>query len=84
MLPPPRTSINLPYAHYALIFLDHMGRLRVSESPSIRDNHATIFTSEVRENFLEILGARVGYQKPLLQSKYIHSIGLVYNIANFE
>ncbi|BCS00451.1 uncharacterized protein AKAW2_50792A [Aspergillus luchuensis] len=68
MLPPPRTSINLPYAHYALIYLDHMGRLRVSESPSIRDNHATIFTSEVRENFLEILGARVGYQKPLLQS----------------
>ncbi|OOF92737.1 hypothetical protein ASPCADRAFT_152236 [Aspergillus carbonarius ITEM 5010] len=68
MLPPSRTSVNLPYDHYALIYLDNMGKLRVAESPSIQNHHATIFTSEVRDSFLEILGAKIGYQKPTLQS----------------
>ncbi|PYI00792.1 hypothetical protein BO78DRAFT_34251 [Aspergillus sclerotiicarbonarius CBS 121057] len=68
MFPPSRTSVNLPYTHYALIYVDNMGKLRVSESLSIQENHTTIFTSEVRDNFLEILGAKVGYQKPTLQS----------------
>ena len=70
MLPPSRTSVNLPYDHYALIYLDNMGKLRVAESPSIQNHHATIFTSEVRDSFLEILGAKIGYQKPTLQSKH--------------
>ncbi|RAL02124.1 uncharacterized protein BO80DRAFT_40179 [Aspergillus ibericus CBS 121593] len=68
MLPPSRLSVNLPYTHYALIYVDNMGKLRVAESPSIQEHHTTIFTSEVRDNFLEILGAKVGYQKPTLQS----------------
>ncbi|PWY91440.1 hypothetical protein BO94DRAFT_544820 [Aspergillus sclerotioniger CBS 115572] len=68
MLPPSRTSVNLPYDHYALIYVDNMGKLRVAESPSIQNHHATIFTSEVRDSFLEILGAKIGYQKPTLQS----------------
>jgi hypothetical protein len=56
-----RSSINIPYAHYAMIYLDNMGRLKVTESPSIQEQNETVFTTEVRERFLEILGAKVGY-----------------------
>ncbi|KAH2461412.1 hypothetical protein KXV71_005361 [Aspergillus fumigatus] len=51
-----RSSINIPYAHYAMIYLDNMGRLKVMESPSIQEQNETVFTTEVRERFLEILG----------------------------
>ncbi|PWY72893.1 kinesin [Aspergillus heteromorphus CBS 117.55] len=63
---PSRATVNLPYAHYALIYLDNMGKLRVSESQSIREQQGTVFTPEVRDHFLEILGAKIGYQKPLI------------------
>ncbi|KAH1452265.1 hypothetical protein KXW57_003988 [Aspergillus fumigatus] len=58
------SSINIPYAHYAMIYLDNMGRLKVIESPSIQEHNGTVFTTEVRERFLEILGAKIGYQRP--------------------
>ncbi|GFF98645.1 hypothetical protein IFM53868_09894 [Aspergillus udagawae] len=60
-----RSSINIPYAHYAMIYLDNMGRLKVMESPSIQEQNETVFTTEVRERFLEILGAK-GCQLPVL------------------
>lgn len=63
-----RSSINIPYAHYAMIYLDNMGRLKVTESPSIQEQNGTVFTPEVRERFLEILGAKVGYQPPMVRS----------------
>jgi hypothetical protein len=63
-----RSSINMPYAHYAMIYLDNMGNLKVMESPSIQDQSETVFTPEVRERFLEILGAKVGYQPPMVRS----------------
>ncbi|EDP47809.1 conserved hypothetical protein [Aspergillus fumigatus A1163] len=62
-----RSSINIPYAHYAMIYLDNMGRPKVMESPSIQEQNETVFTTEVRERFLEILGAKVGYQPPMVQ-----------------
>jgi hypothetical protein len=61
------SSINIPYAHYAMIYLDNMGRLKVMESPSIQEQNETVFTTEVREKFLEILGAKVGYQLPVVR-----------------
>ncbi|PYH94675.1 hypothetical protein BO71DRAFT_429774 [Aspergillus ellipticus CBS 707.79] len=69
MFSPLRTSIHLPYDHYALIFLDNMGKLRVAESPSIRHHHATIFTPDVRDNFLRTLGRKIGHQEPLIHIK---------------
>ncbi|KAK9588383.1 hypothetical protein V6Z90_005469 [Aspergillus fumigatus] len=63
-----RSSINIPYAHYAMIYLDNMGRLKVTESPSIQEQNGTVFTPEVRERFLEILGAKIGYQRPMVRS----------------
>ncbi|GFF61232.1 hypothetical protein IFM51744_10622 [Aspergillus udagawae] len=62
-----RSSINIPYAHYAMIYLDNMGRLKVTESPSIQEQNGTVFTTEVRERFLEILGAKIGYQRPMVR-----------------
>ncbi|GIJ92734.1 hypothetical protein Asppvi_002012 [Aspergillus pseudoviridinutans] len=62
-----RSSINVPYAHYAMIYLDNMGRVKVIESPSIQKQNGTVFTTEVRERFLEILGAKIGYQRPMVR-----------------
>lgn len=50
-----------------MIYLDNMGKLKVSESASIREQNGTVFSSDVRTKFLEILGAKVGYQKPLIR-----------------
>ncbi|PKX96281.1 uncharacterized protein P174DRAFT_457091 [Aspergillus novofumigatus IBT 16806] len=61
------SSINIPYAHYAIIYLNNIGRLKVMESPSIQEKNKTIFTTEVCERFLEILSAKVGYQPPMVQ-----------------
>jgi hypothetical protein len=63
-----RSSINIPYAHYAMIYLDNMGRLKVMECPSIQEQNGTVFTPEVCERFLEALGAKVGYQPPVVRS----------------
>lgn len=65
MMASSRPSFCLPYAHYALIYLDHEGKLKVDESASIKEQNSTIFTPEVRQNFLEILGERIGYQQPV-------------------
>ncbi|KAL4890364.1 hypothetical protein BDV59DRAFT_97272 [Aspergillus ambiguus] len=67
MAMPMRTPFSLPFAHYALIYMDNMGKLKVSESPSIREQHDTLFTPDVREKFLEILGPKIGYHKPMLR-----------------
>ncbi|PLB53679.1 hypothetical protein P170DRAFT_346625 [Aspergillus steynii IBT 23096] len=69
-----RSSMNLPYPHYALIYLDTSGKLKVSESSSIREQNGTVFTPEVRERFLEVLGTRIGYHKPMLRR--VPGIGL--------
>ena len=63
-----RSAMNLPYPHYALIYLDGSGKLKVSESSSIREQNGTVFTPDVRERFLEVLGTRIGYHKPMLRS----------------
>lgn len=39
-----------------MIFIDNEGHLQVEESQSVRDRGSSLFTPEVRQNFLEILG----------------------------
>ena len=65
-----RTSFNLPYTHYAMIYLDNLGRLKVQESSSIRETNGTVFTLDVQDKFLEILGAKIGYRRPTIRSTY--------------
>ncbi|KAH1663040.1 hypothetical protein KXX46_006055 [Aspergillus fumigatus] len=62
-----RPSINIPYTHYAMIYLDNMGKLQVTESPSIQEQDRTVFTPEVCKRFLEILSAKIRYQRPMVQ-----------------
>ncbi|KAI3113415.1 hypothetical protein CBS147333_2853 [Penicillium roqueforti] len=59
-----RSSFRPPYTHFAMIYLDRDGKLNVEESPSIQEQNSTVFTAEVRQNFLEILGERIGYHAP--------------------
>ena len=66
-MPSMRPFFHLPFAHYAMVYLDNMGCLRTSESPSVQEQGETLFTPEVRENFLEILGGQIGYQRPMLR-----------------
>lgn len=60
----PRSPSRLPYAHYALIYLDSDGKFKVEQSASIQEQNSTVFTPEVRQNFLEILGERIGFHQP--------------------
>ncbi|KAJ5104845.1 hypothetical protein NUU61_002192 [Penicillium alfredii] len=64
MMAPSRSSFRLPYTHYAMIYLDNEGVLKVEESPSIKEQKSTVFTPDVRQNFLEILGDKIGYYQP--------------------
>ena len=59
-----RSSFRPPHAHFAMIYLDRDGKLKVDESSSIQEQNSTVFTPEVRQNFLEILGERIGYYAP--------------------
>ncbi|KAF4221633.1 hypothetical protein CNMCM6457_001784 [Aspergillus fumigatiaffinis] len=78
-----RSSINIPYAHYAMIYLDNVGRLKVVESPSIQEQNETVFTPEVRERFLELLGAKIEYQLPMVRRLSAGGCGSV-NMAELE
>ncbi|RDH26985.1 kinesin [Aspergillus welwitschiae] len=62
------TPTNLPYAHYSLIFLNDNGEPQVVESSSIQDHHTTVFTPEVRDRFLEIIGVKTGYKNHSIDS----------------
>ncbi|KAL4889172.1 hypothetical protein BDV59DRAFT_187042 [Aspergillus ambiguus] len=59
------TPVKLPFFHYALIYIDIDGKLRVSESPSICA-HDTLFTTYIRKKFLAMLKPRNGYAKSAL------------------
>ena len=57
-------SFTLPYDHYAMVYIDHEGNLKVRESQSIQEHESSVFTLEVRQNFLEILGERIYRHRP--------------------
>lgn len=59
-------SLQLPYQHYALIYLDNTGKLRVQESRSIQEQNDTVFSPDVQQRFLEILGPKIGYHRPMV------------------
>ncbi|KAJ5301618.1 hypothetical protein N7508_006481 [Penicillium antarcticum] len=46
-----------------MIYLDHEGKLKTFESQSIERKNASVFTPEVCQNFLSILGERIDYHQ---------------------
>lgn len=61
-------QLHLPYPHYALIYIDNTGKLNIQESLSIKEQQRTMFSPSVQERFLETLGPKIGYHKPLALS----------------
>lgn len=78
MMAPSRPShFRMPFAHYAMIYLDNEGKLKVDESASIQEQDSTIFTPEVRQNFLEILGERIGFHTPTQRTFDLNTSGVI-------
>ncbi|KAJ5971791.1 uncharacterized protein N7479_001709 [Penicillium vulpinum] len=62
---PTDTSIGLDdYAEYAFIARERVDRT----SSSIQTRNSTVFTSEVLQRFLEIMGKNIGYHTPVHQT----------------
>lgn len=59
-----RLPFALPWGHYAMIYIDYKGHLQVQESKSIQDRGSSVFTPEVRQNFLEILDDAIYCDQP--------------------
>lgn len=68
MMAAPQPSCHIPFAHYALIYVDSAGKLGCEESASIMDQNITLFTPDVRQTFLETLGEKIGFHQPLVGS----------------
>jgi hypothetical protein len=47
-------AAEFPHPHYAMIYLDHNGELRVKASASIAGCGGAIFTQEVTDNFVKL------------------------------
>lgn len=67
-----------------MIYLDRDGKLKVDESSSIQEQNSTVFTPEVRQNFLEILGERIGYHAPARRMLSWPSGQSLYTNANIQ
>ncbi|CAG8236794.1 unnamed protein product [Penicillium olsonii] len=62
-------SPTFPYDHYAMVYIDNEGILQTIGSSSIQEEITSVFTPEVRQNFLEILGSRIGCPLPIRQAE---------------
>ena len=47
-----QTMYNIPYSHYALLYIDGDGKLGIEVSPSIGGSERAIFTDDVRGRFM--------------------------------
>ncbi|KAF7712477.1 Uncharacterized protein PECH_003095 [Penicillium ucsense] len=48
------SGVDFPHPHYAMIYLDHNGELRVKASASMAGCGGAIFTPEVTDNFVKL------------------------------
>lgn len=60
-----QSPCHIPFAHYALIYVDSSGKLGCEESASIMEQNTTLFTPDVRQAFLETLGEKIGFPQPI-------------------
>ncbi|CAG8904356.1 unnamed protein product [Penicillium egyptiacum] len=63
-----RPSFSLPYTHFAMIYIDHEDKIKTYESQSIQEQDTSVFSPKVCQNFLEILGERIGCHRPIDQT----------------
>lgn len=68
----PQSSCHIPFAHYALIYIDSAGKLGCEESASITEQNMTLFSPDVRQTFLETLGEKIGLHQPLSGGMFLY------------
>lgn len=59
-----QVDYDLPYSHYAIIFVDNEGELNVDSSPSVRDQISSVITFKACQNFLTTLGRNYDFRDP--------------------
>lgn len=64
MVPPRPDPLNLPFQHFATVYLDQNGIVKFSGSPSIGNGNRHIFTPELKERFLEAAGIKPPSKSP--------------------
>jgi hypothetical protein len=52
-------------SHYALIFMDNDGFVRIEDTPSVRNLSGSFFTPELREKFATLVRAKVGVRRTI-------------------
>ncbi|KAL1967687.1 hypothetical protein VTN77DRAFT_2944 [Rasamsonia byssochlamydoides] len=52
-------------SHYALIYMDNIGNVRVEESPAVRELSQGFFTPELREKFLKVVRAKANAHRTM-------------------
>ncbi|KAI3139139.1 hypothetical protein CBS147326_2817 [Penicillium roqueforti] len=52
--PEQAANLEIPHPHFAVIYLDHHGKLQVEASPSIAGCGGAIFTPDVADRFMEM------------------------------
>lgn len=63
--PSEQSKYNVPFVHYALVYIDEEGRLGYINSPSIQEHISAVLTSEVLRNFLMAVGKSTDFQEPV-------------------
>jgi hypothetical protein len=61
---------NVPFTHYALVYLDEGGKLGILNSPSIQEHISTVITDKVHQNFLTAVRKSPGFREPVACSMY--------------
>jgi hypothetical protein len=64
MAGPMHPPFHIPFAHYAVMYIDDMDELNVAVSPSIHQGSGAIFTQDVQQKFVEMARSEHGLQKP--------------------
>lgn len=54
-----------------MIYIDHEGNLKVQESRSVQERGPSMFTPEVQQNFLQILGESVACRQSIRMQSHI-------------
>lgn len=75
MMMPRPDPLNLPFQHFATVYLDQNGSVKFSASPSIGDGNRHLFTHELKERFLEAAGIKPPSRTPI-------KFGCSYQLAN--
>ncbi|KKA25184.1 hypothetical protein T310_0775 [Rasamsonia emersonii CBS 393.64] len=73
-------------SHYALIYMDNIGNVRVEESPSVRELNQSFFTPELREKFLKVVREKANARTMPIgpHRAIVHDEDVTFPTSNFS